>query len=249
MVVMMDGTDTDFGPQVGASFFGYLIGVACPVASFIFGRHIFDWLRSFHPLPQAPSIEDGITAGESEDHAGGAAPNDQQAGRSVLRKLCKIRYIPMVASIGLIFAFAYGDAVKGSLVYRKMWMATLLSPLGSVLRWRLSELNYRKRGWIGFEWLPWGTFAANIVAVMISAFTESLDSHVIDADDAAFDWLSPALQALGVGFAGSLSTMSTLVHEMFFLETPGKANGYCFTSIVCSMLIGLLIYSPIARSG
>ena len=117
MVVMMDGNDTEFGPQVVTALFGYLIGVTCVVSSFTFGRHVFEWLRSCHPLPQAASIEEGITAETSEDSALQVNSSTDGSQWNLLRIN---KHSPIVAVTGLLSAFAFGDAVEGSLFHRKI---------------------------------------------------------------------------------------------------------------------------------
>ena len=61
MVAMLDGTDTELGHQVAPALFGYLIGVAGAVSSFIFGRQVYDWLLTLHP-PLEEDVEFGITS-------------------------------------------------------------------------------------------------------------------------------------------------------------------------------------------
>lgn len=238
MVIMLDGTDTVFRPQVAAAMFGYLLGVACAVSSFLFGRQVVEWLRSRHPSPDARSNAEEISAEENFCEDSGAAVGGL-LGPSAL----------IVAVVGLVVAFACGDSVYGSAYYRKMWIASLLSPFGALLRWRLSELSNRQLRWTGVDWFPWGTFTANVVAAAISALVQALDFHIYDASAASFLRLSPALQGIDGGFAGSLSTVATLVWEMLSLKAPGRSNCYCLSTIVCSMLISLLVYSPIVRSG
>jgi fluoride ion exporter CrcB/FEX len=246
MVVMMDGTNTDFGPQVATALFGYLIGGTTAVSSFIFGRHVFEWLRSQHTPSEAPSVENGNTAESEIQSLQADCSADGQRYRCGMN-LVWTKYSLIVAVAGLFGAFAFGDAVEGILFYRQMWMAMVLSPFGAILRWRLSELNTRELRWTGVEWFLWGTFLANIVAVVISILTEALVSQV-DADDESFDWVKPAMGAVAVGFAGSLSTVSTMVAEMFFRDTPGQAHIYWLSTILCSMLISLAIYCPIVRA-
>lgn len=244
MVVMMDGTATEFGSQVAAALFGYLIGVSCAVASFIFGRHVFDWLRSRHPLPQSLTIDEGGEGGYEERARGGS----KEGKCGLLSKLLAINLWLVIAVAGLLSAFVAGDAVEGSLFYRKMWMAAALSPFGAVLRWKLAELNSRKLKWTGVEWFPWGTFIANFSAALVSILMEALDLHVVDSGDGSLDWVMPIVQAVEVGFSGSLSTVSTMIRDIFFLQTPGQASIYCSVTILSSMLMSLMIYSPIVRS-
>ena len=239
MVVMIDGTGTDFGPQVAAAIFGYILGISCTVSSFMFGRHVFEWLQSCHPTCRVPSIEDGERARNSNNCRRDTNAIDWPWGRSML--------VVVIAS--LFFAFAWGDAFESILFYREMWITALLSPLGALIRWKLSELNTMNVRWAGMKWFPWGTFVANFIASILSVLALAMESRLKDISDPSYAWLSPSLRASEAGFAGSLSTVSTLVREMLYLETPGQTNGYCLITIVCSMLFSLLVYSPIIRSG
>lgn len=254
MVVMLDGTDTELGPQVAPALFGYVIGVACAVSSFIFGRHVYDWLQSLQP--PCEDMEYGrnrITSiPEDVDSCYSSGIDSQlsvfKGGCDFLSKLYKIKYGPLLFTLALFITFAVVDSKQGLYFYREMWMVCLLAPFGAVLRWRISVLNKRNLRWSGdFMWIPWGTFFANILAAIIAVAAESVNSRLLDPEDDKFRWTSPLLTAIKVGFAGSLSTVSTLIREMFSLDTTKQAHIYCLFSIVTGMLLGLLFYSPIIR--
>jgi len=259
MVVMLDGTDTELGPQVAPALFGYVIGVACAVSSFSCGRHVYDWMESLHPPCE------GVEYGQNRQNRITSIPEDLEScqssgidsqlsvlkeGFDILSKLYKIKYGPLLFTLALFITFAVVDAKQGLYFYREMWMVCLLAPFGAVLRWRISVFNKRNLRWAGgFMWIPWGTFFANIIAVIIAVVAESVNSRILGAEDENFRWTSPLLTAIKVGFAGSLSTVSTLVREMFSLDTAKQAHMYCLFSIVTAMLLGLLFYSPIIRYG
>lgn len=48
---------------------------------------------------------------------------------------------------------------------RSQWLAVLFAPFGAILRWQLSQLNFKLRG--GAKWFPLGTFIANMMACTI----------------------------------------------------------------------------------
>ena len=50
---------------------------------------------------------------------------------------------------------------------RAQWLALLLGPFGCVLRWLLSQYNYRLPG--AARWLPAGTLAANMLGCLTDA--------------------------------------------------------------------------------
>lgn len=256
MVAMLDGTDTELGHQVAPALFGYLIGVAGAVSSFIFGRQVYDWLLSLHP-PLEEDVEFGITS-PPEDlshdlnscHSSGIESqlSRLKEGFDVVSKLYKIKYGPLLFTLALFITFALVDAKQGLIFYRKMWMVCLLAPFGAVVRWRISVLNKHNLWWAGnFMWIPWGTFFANFLASIIALAARAVNARVLNPDSDSFPWTSTALVAVEAGFAGSLSTVSTLMREMFSLDTTKQAHIYCLFTIVSSMLFGLLIYAPIMR--
>lgn len=248
----MDGTGTDLGPQVGTAIFGYFIGVACAVSGFLLGRQACEWISDHYcRLPHLG--EGGQTVVESLDHADGHAKADswlKLVSRSLVGTITDVNYWPFVLVVGLLAAFIYGGTGNGSQAYRHMWISMLLTPGGALLRWRISELNVRKQWMVrrGWGWFPLGTLIANLVAAIICAFVEALTARYLADGETNAGWILPCLHAVVIGFSGSLSTVSTLVREMFALDSVGQAHCYCFITIVSSMLISLLIYSPMVRT-
>jgi fluoride ion exporter CrcB/FEX len=151
--------------------------------------------------------------------------------------------------VGLIVAFGVADGVWGIPFYRRMWMIVLVSPFGALLRWRMSRWNNLKLGWKHLAWIPWGTFLANVTAVLISILAEATDARYVTKGDANYIWWSSALIAIEAGFAGSLSTVSTLVKELFDLasKNPARAYIYFLFTVFCSLLLSLAVYIPIMR--
>jgi fluoride ion exporter CrcB/FEX len=66
-------------------------------------------------------------------------------------------------------------------------------------------------------------------------------------------WAISLIAALRNGFAGSLSTVSTMVKEMFELQDEfphhAKAYRYACLTVVVAILSSVMIYSPIVKSG
>jgi len=264
MVAMMDGTYTDLGPQVAPALFGYLIGVACAVSSFLFGRHVHGWWRLVHAPPPSLPEPDSLDAGVVMAENGSLSPegaNQQSCRRGRIdAKECStscretfsvfigIRVSPFLLLALLLAAFFTADFVEGIPFYRKMWMSSLLSPFGTVLRWKLSKLNAARGPWEALSWVPWGTFAANMIAVVISLVMEGLELRYVHPGINGYEWLVAVLPAIETGFAGSLSTVSTFVKEIVDMESPGQQFVYTWGSLALAMLVGLLCYSPIVRS-
>jgi len=245
MVVMLDGTYTELGPQVASALFGYLVGVCCSAAAFLFGRHVSEWLRSIHHQEHLPTDD------PSTDNTADSTVHSERIRKSVRRSLLTIigiKTAPFLLLAALTAAFVVGDVVEEILFYRKMWLTVVLAPFGALLRWRLSRWNDGSIGGSRFNWVPWGTLAANLLASFISIAAEAVHSKYVSADDRDYVWESSILQAVEAGFAGSLSTVSTMIKEMFDMHSPARSYLYVFGTILVAMLLNLAIYSPIVRS-
>jgi fluoride ion exporter CrcB/FEX len=254
MVVMMDGTDTELGPQVATALFGYMIGVTSSVACFYFGRIVAEWLKEIHASSRYPvsSNEETLTLDDAADQS------RDECKEKVSLAGCRLNSIvPVIFSVrfslllSMIFVASYvaGDLLAGLNFYRKMWMTILLTPFGAIIRWRLSAWNSRGVSWWHLEWFPLGTFLCNvqasIVAIVVKAFEGKRAS--INTDENRL-WIEPFLAAVGAGFSGSLSTVSTMIKEMALLSNPSREHGYCTSTILCSLIICLLLYRPIRNS-
>lgn len=246
---MMDGSGTELGSQVAPAFFGYLLGICCSVTSFIVGRHVHDWLKdSRSPVTELGTS--GHVIQEASIHS--TASNASRAAYCFWRQAVVILGIdvaPFLIFVGLAVAFGVADGVLGIPFYRRMWMIILISPFGALLRWRMSRWNNLKPGGKRLAWIPWGTFLANVIAAIISVMAEALEARHNPKDHVNYIWYSSALIAVEAGFAGSLSTVSTLVKEMFVLasKNPSRAYIYFLFTVLCSMLLSLAVYIPMMR--
>jgi fluoride ion exporter CrcB/FEX len=138
-----------------------------------------------------------------------------------------------------------------------MFLTAIFTPFGALGRWYLSGWNSRSpesRILGKFPWFPEGTWTANMVGATISALMAAfLDRYFSSNNDDsnASQWISTLLLAIGVGFAGSLSTVSSFVKETTLLaqQFPNGVNAfqYASTTLVCGAMIGICIYTPIVR--
>jgi len=124
-----------------------------------------------------------------------------------------------------------------SLAYRANFLSTLLSPIGTLLRWQLAYWNGKIQG---YEWLPAGTLMANTMGVIVGSFTTALSFDSIDPTVRLWEF------AIKTGFAGSLSTMSTYVSETAALNKalPQHAWGYYYAigTLILSCTLGVVSY-------
>ena len=90
---------------------------------------------------------------------------------------------------------------------RQQWFALLFAPFGCILRWLLSKLNTMEGR--PLNWFPVGTFAANMLACAIDFILGGLTNRY-----SLGYWPVVILPAIRVGYAGSLSTVSTFVAEV-----------------------------------
>ena len=121
------------------------------------------------------------------------------------------------------------------------FLSSLFDPFGTILRWRLSRLNGRIQN-PKWAWLPIGTFAANMIACIISSFMRAATLKIPETFPLALLFVS----SIKSGFAGSLSTVSAFVVESVELQRalPQHAYGYYYPilSFVTTGILGVICY-------
>jgi len=148
-----------------------------------------------------------------------------------------------VMGILVIGIFFLNDIDAYTITYRTMLYAGLFAPFGALLRWKLSKLNGKIGG--KYSWIPVGTLLANLIGSIISAFIIGLEYRMHEDEDF---WVEGTLRAIKVGFAGSLSTVSTFISEFAgFLKSPHPINGYNYIwlSLGSSCIFGSIFYGAI----
>ena len=278
MVVMMDGTHTQLGPQVVTALCGYVIGFFCAIMSFFFGTNVSTWLTRWRNPEIARDDDEEVrlnsTAGRMEhevdynmEHGAGCVnrrpptnvvvlPTLFGSGRSCRTfLLCKGHPLPFILLACLLLAYAIGGFLMNNPFYRTLFYSSLCSPPGALIRWELSKWNTRHSDnrWRRLHWLPIGTFVANILGSLISITLLAMETRYLFDDTENKLWAISLVTALRIGFAGSLSTVSTMVKELFELnaEFPHHAKAYKYVCLTVSVaaLLCLSVYSPIVRSG
>ena len=279
MVVMMDGTATQLGSQVVSALFGYVVGFFCAIASFLVGTHVSTWLTRWRN-PDIAHEDDEVARFNSVarmEHDGEYS-HDQSHDATSLSRIppasvivmptlfgahrswrgslcCKGHLLPFVLVTCLLLAYGVAGFVMGNPLYRTLFYSSLFTPPGALLRWEMSKWNTRfaENQWRRFRWLPIGTFVANISASVVSILLLAIETRYLFDDEKKGLRAISIITALRTGFAGSLSTVSTMVKEMFELnaEFPrhAKAYHYALLTVSVAVVLSMSVYSPIVRSG
>jgi fluoride ion exporter CrcB/FEX len=134
--------------------------------------------------------------------------------------------------------------------YRTMVYAGLWAPLGALLRWHLSSWNNGKKSmpWTGTDWFPLGTFSANMIGCVVSIIAVAWEYRMEYQGHVQLSfWLVGTIRAIKVGFAGSLTTVSTFVSEVsgFMDRKTDHAYPYIWISLISSCVTGSAIYACI----
>lgn len=133
-----------------------------------------------------------------------------------------------------------------SRTFQTFSFSVLFAQFGTLLRWTLSRYNgsITAERW---KWLPIGTFAANMLACILSSGLAAANLIIPPSFPLAHVFIS----ALKSGFAGSLSTVSTFVVESAALlqSVPQHALGYYYSvgTIVSAALLGIICYAWAAQ--
>ena len=148
------------------------------------------------------------------------AKNDrgqQQTDRSSVAKTpSKAANVPVTTIVCSLLCFlltalwivlAIVDSERKHSGRRQQWFALLFAPFGCILRWLLSKLNTMQQR--PLAWFPVGTFAANMIACCIDFILAALTNRY-----SLGYWPIVILPAIRVGYAGSLSTVSTFIAEV-----------------------------------
>jgi fluoride ion exporter CrcB/FEX len=268
MVVMLDGTHCELGSQVIAVMFGYLVGLMGATSGFQFGRQSGLWMHNFrHAGHEEDQLQDEEALFDENNilplHRESSTQNRHQDVELVHDNEVKLPPVPnhfykiplFLVAAAFLAAFLIGHIVQDIPFYRGMTWMWFVAPLGSLLRWKLSGFNQTEGKVLCFslpKWVPWGTFMANMIATLVAALLSGISDRYSSTDNSVpNDWTAGLLFALISGFAGSLSTVSTMIRETVLLteEHVGVARGhyYAIGTCLCGMILGLAVYSPIVR--
>ena len=238
-----------------------MLGMMTAVASFQFGRQVSSWLQVYRNPARHESDESECEMEEGQAHVTAVASGNPKAAFSndarfdgCLRSTFRPKSFAFLVVGGLLSAYLVGSLIFDIPFYRKMFLVTLLTPPGALLRWNLAKWNSRTASHRAgrFIWVPLGTLTANIIGSFIAVlFTALVDRYFSDGSGENL-WVVAFLEAVGTGFAGSLSTVSSMVKEYVLLteQYPNQAKpySYLFGTLAAAPLISICIYTSIVRT-
>ena len=164
-------------------------------------------------------------------------------------------YSPLVFATMLMLFFLIGDFEMNNHFHKQLWVSALLSPPGTLLRWKLSKFNgkwFQNSRRYQWRYIPFGTLLANVIGCIISIACAAVVPKLNGYGSSMTVTASAELWLGGIksGFAGNLSTISSFVKEVVILSEKnevGAAHLYATGSVVICCLVGLLVYIPIVN--
>jgi fluoride ion exporter CrcB/FEX len=237
-----------------------MLGMVTAVASFQFGRQVSSWLQVYRNPARHDSDESECEMEEGQAHNTAVSGNHKATLSNnarfdgCLRSTFRPKPFAFVVVGGLLSAYLVGDLIFDIPFYRKMYLVTLLTPPGALLRLNLAKWNSRTASHrLGrFAWVPMGTFAANMIGSLFAILCTALADRYFSDGSGENLWVVAFLKATGTGFAGSLSTVSSMVKEYVLLteQYPNQAKPYfyLFGTLAIAPLMSICIYSSIVRT-
>lgn len=139
----------------------------------------------------------------------------------------------LVANLVLTCALSIDEWYK-----QKYSFSILMGAFGAFSRFKLSQYNGTIR-----PWFPLGTWIANLSGVLLIAICELLvlgltktGSRLISNDTHVM-----VIQGFATGWAGSLTTISSFINELYNLENPAYQHVYFWSTFVPSLIIILVL--------
>jgi fluoride ion exporter CrcB/FEX len=161
---------------------------------------------------------------------------------------CILLTVYAVLTIGVL---SRGANNANANMHRTMMYACFLAPLGTIARWRSTQWISRQpiSNW---TWFPMGTFANNLLGCALSIALAASEYRIQQRQGRAVSqfWRMATIRAVKVGFADTLTTVSTLVAEINRMSTQNSTRAYayilmtlaacsCVSSVIYVCIVGL----------
>ena len=186
--MLVAGTGAYYRSQWLGVGLALILGTMAALASLVLGQHVALGLLRWS---ETRTNKNKLQNEETTENKG------QNALAITVAVIC------LLVSAGALFGVVESDGMG---FWRRFYASVLLAPFGAVARWQLSSLN----GALPWTWFPAGTFAANMLACILSFVSQGIDT-TMSGIRTEYELL---LFALRTGLAGSLSTVSTWVVEV-----------------------------------
>ena len=227
------------------------------------------------PLPPSAGLASGVDSSATSEPASWAVKWASWPAhhRVAVAHAAVVAILVTAVAAALFLVVARPDGTNAADGFRSRWigLSLLLAPLGVAARAKLgAKLNPKRPPYF------LGTLAGNLAAVALVAFAKAwAAAHPVDddddsgggssSDDSSEETARLVLAALGTGFAGCLSTASTLASEVRVLITPLPDKGrdrddtdksppplflsgaykYAGATAASSVALALAIYAPL----
>lgn len=215
------------------------LGVALPLSAYTAGIHLASLIeeRQLEASRRSPLKRQDTDLGSEEF---GDAADDALLKRETKRQrrvVFLVFTIAVALQIGLFIGLAVGDG-RRSRVRQAYWISCLLGLIGAPLRFTLGAMLNSKHAYMHY-----GTLAANVLGCLIDFITFAVIRGGRFSDRRHAELWGTAIR---LGLAGSLSTVSTWVHEIQLLAKaiPGNFHAYRYAaaSMFISVASGMVIY-------
>ena len=135
--------------------------------------------------------------------------------------------VGVIAALVVIGAVVYAVTTRETQNITVLWASLLFAPFGALTRFGLTKRVGSIRG----------TFAANMLGCLVAAVAHRMSEKELLVDVVAGD----IIVAVGTGFAGALSTVSSFFSELVSIEDTPTSYSYGILTAVCAQVIVTIV--------